>query len=167
LARNPPPTAEAPLLERWAIVGLRPGTIEVWSQLADTVRAAWAARIAPAHLALHRAATKTRRDVQGWRTSGPGIGAMYEQMPDGKMFFAGNPLQRYSIGDRTPGLTRNADGTLDIWLQHETPGNNALCSNWLPAPAGPFVIVLRAYLPRRELREGRAELPIVMCIDHA
>ena len=44
----------------------------------------------------------------------------------------------------------------------ETPDADALRANWLPALAGPFVVVLRAYLPRPELLEGRAEMPTVI-----
>lgn len=57
-----------------------------------------------------------------------------------------NPIQRYSIGDRTQGLKRGADGSLEIYLQHDNPGP-AKASNWLPAPAGPFFFVGRLYGP--------------------
>jgi hypothetical protein len=77
----------------------------------------------------------------------------YEVMPDKRSFFAANPIGRYSIGDKTPGLRRNPDGSLDILIQHDTPGT-AGASNWLPAPAGPFALSLRAYLPRGPLRDG-------------
>jgi hypothetical protein len=48
-------------------------------------------------------------------------------------------------------------------LQHRQPTDVRLLANWLPAPAGPFQISLRAYLPRPELREGSALMPIVFC----
>jgi len=84
---------------------------------------------------------------KAWRIHfGPGklppVGAfwsltMYERGADGQSFFTQNPLNRYAIGDRTKGLRYNADGSLDIYLQHESPGPDAE-SNWLPAPAGAF-----------------------------
>jgi len=71
------------------------------------------------------------------------------------LLFAENPLQRYAIGDRTKGLRYNADGSLDIYLQHESPGPDAE-SNWLPAPAGAFGPMLRMYLPRPEAFDDAA-----------
>jgi hypothetical protein len=36
-------------------------------------------------------------------------------------YFVDNPVNRYSTGDRTPGLTDNDDGSLTLSLQHEAP----------------------------------------------
>jgi hypothetical protein len=69
-----------------------------------------------------------------------------------------NPIERYRIGDRSRGLVRDADGGLTLTLQHASPGP-ALEPNWLPAPAGPFYLCLRAYQPRPELLEGRWRAP--------
>ncbi|HJV40971.1 DUF1254 domain-containing protein [Caulobacter sp.] len=81
--------------------------------------------------------------------------SMYEATADGQFFFTDNPLGRYTIGDRTPGLKRNADGALDIWIGRADPGGDR-SANWLPAPkSGPFALYLRAYLPRPELLDGR------------
>ena len=90
--------------------------------------------------------------------------SVYERMPDGGLFFTDSPIQRYAVGDRTPGLQRQADGTLDLWLQRETPTDPAQRTHWLPAPPGPLQLSLRAYLPRPELREGRAALPTVVAV---
>ena len=85
--------------------------------------------------------------------------SMYEVMADGQLFFTDNPLKRYAIGDRTPGLKRNADGTLDLWIGRADPGAERT-ANWLPAPkAGPFALFLRAYLPHAEFLDGRFRLP--------
>ena len=86
--------------------------------------------------------------------------SMHEATADGQLFFTENPLGRYSIGDRTPGLTMNGDGSLDIWIGHETPGIDR-ASNWLPAPRGPFALVMRTFLPRAELLQSRYRLPPV------
>ena len=86
--------------------------------------------------------------------------AMYEVTPEGHAFFTDNPLGRYSIGDRTRGLATNADGSLEIHLQHARP-EPAQEANWLPAPAGPMRLVLRAYEPDEALLDGRFRLPAV------
>lgn len=82
---------------------------------------------------------------------------MYEES-EGRLFIVANALRRYSIGNRTPSLRRNRDGSIDILIQHEAPGED-LAANWLPAPAGPFRLSFRAYLPRPALRDGRFRLP--------
>jgi hypothetical protein len=69
-----------------------------------------------------------------------------------------NPIDRYSIGDRTKGLKLGADGSLEIYLQHENPGPDKQ-SNWLPAPAGPFFFVARLYGPRSAVLDGSWALP--------
>ena len=84
--------------------------------------------------------------------------SMYEPTQQGEFFFTDNPISRYAIGDRTPGLVWNADGSLDIWICRDNPGADRE-SNWLPAPAGPYHLILRAYLPRRELLDGRYAPP--------
>ena len=71
---------------------------------------------------------------------------MYDVTPDGRAFFTDNPISRYAIGDRTEGLQYGADGSLEIHLQHERPAE-ALIANWLPAPAGKFILMLRMYWP--------------------
>lgn len=87
--------------------------------------------------------------------------SMYEITPDGQRFFAENPLDRYAIGDRTPGLTRNPDGSLDVWIGRSDPGG-ARSANWLPAPrSGPFGLNMRLYLPKAEVLDGRWLLPAV------
>jgi hypothetical protein len=88
--------------------------------------------------------------------------SMYEATADGQFFFTDNPLHRYTIGDRTQGLKRNADGTLDLWIGRTDPGGDKT-ANWLPAPqSGPFALYLRAYLPRPEMLDGRFRFPAVV-----
>lgn len=57
-----------------------------------------------------------------------------------------NSIERYSIGDRTRGLEYDEDGTLTLYIQHASPGSNK-DPNWLPCPAGPFLLALRNYWP--------------------
>ena len=82
----------------------------------------------------------------------PPVGAfwsltMYEAQADGAMFLTENPIDRYTLGDRTAGLVYGDDGSLDIWIARTDPGSGRT-PNWLPAPAdGQFMVILRAYLP--------------------
>lgn len=66
-------------------------------------------------------------------------------MYDSDRYLADNPINRYAIGDRNP-LKFNADGSLDIYLQHSSPGVEKE-NNWLPAPADSFNVILRIYVP--------------------
>jgi hypothetical protein len=70
-----------------------------------------------------------------------------------------NPIQRYSIGDRTDGRKQGPDGSLEIYLQHDAPGG-AKNANWLPTPAGPFFMVLRMYGPKESLLAGTWKQPL-------
>ncbi len=66
-------------------------------------------------------------------------------MYDADYFFVANPLNRYSISPRQ-NLRRNPDGSTDILIQHASPGAERE-SNWLPAPAGKFILMMRLYWP--------------------
>jgi len=66
-------------------------------------------------------------------------------MYDPQYFFIPNPINRYSISPRQD-LKANADGSIDIFVQHESPGPDKE-SNWLPASAGKFILILRMYWP--------------------
>jgi hypothetical protein len=66
-------------------------------------------------------------------------------MYDENYFFVDNPLNRYSISARQP-LKANADGSIDLLIQNESPGADKE-SNWLPAPKGKFVLMMRLYWP--------------------
>jgi hypothetical protein len=83
---------------------------------------------------------------------------MYGVEEDMRGFLVKNPINRYSVGDRTKGLKYNGDGSLDIFIQHDSPGPDKE-SNWLPAPNDRFRLTLRAYQPRTELLEGRYLIP--------
>jgi hypothetical protein len=72
------------------------------------------------------------------------------------VLFVANPIKRYSIGDRTPGFKLGADGSVTIYIQHESPGSDKE-SNWLPAPDGPFALALRIYWPEQAILDGKWE----------
>jgi hypothetical protein len=61
-------------------------------------------------------------------------------------FFVNNPLNKYTVSPRND-LKYNADGSLDIYIQHESPGKDKE-ANWLPAPQGKFVLMMRLYWPK-------------------
>ena len=66
-------------------------------------------------------------------------------MYDAQYFFVANPINRYSISPRQ-NLKANSDGSIDIYVQKDTPGADKE-ANWLPAPAGKFILMLRMYWP--------------------
>lgn len=69
-----------------------------------------------------------------------------------------NPINRYSVGDRTAGLKQGPDGSLEIYIQSGNPGPERQ-SNWLPAPKGPFFFVARFYGPKQPAMDGTWTLP--------
>jgi hypothetical protein len=93
-------------------------------------------------------------------------------LPDAKFFWsitlyelpsrllAANPIDRYSIGDRTPGITYADDGALTIALQAAPPDDPVQRANWLPTPTdGPFTIIYRLYGPGPDAQTGKWTLP--------
>ncbi|WP_406600850.1 DUF1254 domain-containing protein [Microvirga rosea] len=66
-------------------------------------------------------------------------------MYDGAYFFVPNPINRYSVSARQ-NLKANPDGSIDLYIQKDSPGADKE-SNWLPAPAGKFILMLRMYWP--------------------
>ncbi|WP_394088524.1 DUF1254 domain-containing protein [Xanthobacter autotrophicus] len=70
-----------------------------------------------------------------------------------------NPLKRYLINSAMlPGLKRDADGGITLYLQHDSPDKDAQ-SNWLPAPAGPFWATMRLYWPQPAALDGKWKAP--------
>ncbi|MDK2760589.1 MAG: DUF1254 domain-containing protein [Sphingopyxis sp.] len=85
---------------------------------------------------------------------------MYERADDGRFFLIDNPIARYAIGDRTPGLRYASDGSLELTISADRPATPDRASNWLPAPSGKnWGVVFRAYLPKDELLTGDYRLP--------
>ncbi|HYJ00936.1 MAG TPA: DUF1254 domain-containing protein [Nitrososphaeraceae archaeon] len=75
-----------------------------------------------------------------------------------KTYLAENPINRYSIGQHTEGLKYSSDGSLDIYLQHASPGPEKE-SNWLPSPNGKFSLTLREYNPQDAILKGEYQIP--------
>jgi hypothetical protein len=74
-------------------------------------------------------------------------------------FLVANQLDRYAIGDRTAGLQRASDGSLDLYLGAQAPVGHE--TNWLPAPPGSYSLVLRAYVPGAGIRQGTWSPPTI------
>ena len=71
-----------------------------------------------------------------------------------------NRLNRFAIGDRDA-LRYNADGSLDIYIQHESPGKDKE-SNWLPSPAKDVLsVTIRLYAPKPQALDGRWVPPAI------
>ena len=83
-------------------------------------------------------------------------------MGDAGNRFVPNPINRYSVSDRS-GLVPNADGSVDIYIQHTAPIGHE--SNWLPAPAGAFILWLRVYLPGQAVLDGAYKMPPVVRVS--
>jgi hypothetical protein len=70
-----------------------------------------------------------------------------------------NPLNRYLINSAMlPGLKRDDDGGVTLAIQHADPGAGEQ-ANWLPAPTGPFFVVMRLYWPKADALDGRWKAP--------
>lgn len=81
-------------------------------------------------------------------------------MYDAEGFQVANPLNRFAIGDRDT-LKYNADGSLDLFIQHQSPGPEKE-SNWLPSPAtGELGATMRLYGPKAQVLDGRWVPPAV------
>lgn len=80
-------------------------------------------------------------------------------------FLVANPIDRYSLGDRTPGVVTGAGGSVTITMCRDEPGDVARRANWLPTPAGQFRPILRVYLPGEAILDGTYTLPHVRRIS--
>ena len=73
-------------------------------------------------------------------------------MYNAQSFFVENPINRYNIAAWMP-LKYNADGSLDIYIQRDSPGTDK-AANWLPAPEGAFSVTNRMYWPKQSALDG-------------
>jgi hypothetical protein len=66
-----------------------------------------------------------------------------------------NPINRYLVNSpMLPQLKKDKDGGYTIYVQHASPGKDKE-SNWLPAPAGPYFLVMRLYGPKEDALSGK------------
>lgn len=85
-------------------------------------------------------------------------------MYDEEGFQTPNSINRFAIGDRD-NLKLNADGSVDIYIQHHSPGPDKE-SNWLPSPAkGKLGITMRLYAPKAEVLDGSWVPPVIRRVE--
>ncbi|WP_091234052.1 DUF1254 domain-containing protein [Microbacterium sp. 3J1] len=84
-------------------------------------------------------------------------------VPD--FYLVENPLGRYSLGDRTPGVILDDDGALTITISHEKPEDAKAAANWLPSPAGDFRPVMRMYEPDSAVLDQSYVFPAITRVD--
>ena len=84
-------------------------------------------------------------------------------MYNARQSFVANPIDRYAIGDRDR-LRYDADGSLPLYLQHDSPGGDRE-SNWLPAPEGSFNVFMRLYWPKPEILDGTWKPPAIERVE--
>ena len=93
----------------------------------------------------------------------PPAGAFWSlTVTDAVGYMVDNPIDRSSFNDRSD-LARNADGSIDIYLQRTAPTGHE--QNWLPIPGGRFKLMLRVYLPGAAVLDGRYQVPPVVRAD--
>src|SRR5215471_16687892 len=83
-------------------------------------------------------------------------------MYDTSYFFVPNALNRYTLSQRNK-FKANPDGSTDLFIQHDSPGKDKE-SNWLPAPSGQFILMMRLYWPTEKppsLLDGTWKIPEV------
>jgi len=83
-------------------------------------------------------------------------------MYDANYFFVDNPLNKYTVSPRNA-LKYNPDGSLDLYIQNESPGTDKE-ANWLPAPKGDFILMMRLYWPKEKnpsILDGTWKVPAV------
>lgn len=150
-----------------------PGTLDASSWRIPDRPAAYLTRAVAARTGLwgnhayEAAYAHTFTDADGGRLTGkrdytlrfdvpPPVGAFWSitmyDTPD--YLLVSNPIDRYSVGDRTPGLRLGADGSLTLVLRHDRPQDPGERANWLPTPQGGFRPVLRMYEPARQVLSG-------------
>lgn len=84
-------------------------------------------------------------------------------VPD--FYLIDNPINRYSVGDRTHGVVLDDDGALTITISHTRPADSKAAANWLPSPAGDFRPVMRMYEPDESILDQSYVFPPITRVD--
>ena len=79
-------------------------------------------------------------------------------MYDIEGFFTNNPINRYGIGNMAEKLETDADGSVTITIQRDSPGKEKE-ANWLPAPEEGFFLIMRLYQPQERMYRGEYIVP--------
>jgi hypothetical protein len=205
LKSNPPPAAEAPVLEKLKAIGIVPGEPFDPAKLDPAVAKGLESSLRVALEKLEAASKEAGAPVNGWRVPSMVLGkfgtdygtravvaliglganlpedAVYPSvfvdaggqpldganryvirfdkdatppvqafwsitLYDANSFFVANSINRFAVSSWMP-LKKNADGSLEIYVQADSPGADKE-ANWLPAPSsGPFNLTLRMYWP--------------------
>jgi len=86
----------------------------------------------------------------------PPVGAFWSvtmyALPE--FYLVPNEIDRYSVGDRTPGTVADADGGVTIRMSRTRPSDPDAAANWLPTPEGAFRPILRMYMPGDAVLDG-------------
>ncbi len=78
--------------------------------------------------------------------------------------FIENPINRYVISSATKGLKYNKDGSLDVYIQKDSPGKSKE-SNWLPAHDGIFSLQARLYWPNPDMLDPLYVMPAIKKVN--
>jgi len=98
------------------------------------------------------------------KTSLPPVGAFWSiTLYDAEGFQVANALNRFALSSWMP-FRYNPDGSLDLYFQHESPGQDKE-ANWLPAPIGGFNLTMRLYAPKSDALIGKWNPPPVMKVQ--
>jgi len=223
---NPPYTADKPVVDQIARIGIIPGTPFNWNRLNATMQEAIGQGYQNGIAQVNAAAAHWPGVVveNGWNTSynmgtygtnytlraGQSMGWAFFNLPQDALYslsytnatgvpysgannyvlhfannstppvnafwsvtlydsqgnFVPNPLNRYAISPHLGNLTHNPDGSLDIYIQNASPGPGKE-SNWLPAPSGGFMLILRQYWPQEAALNGSWVPPAVQTVGSA
>lgn len=94
----------------------------------------------------------------------PPVGAFWSlTLYDKEGFQVANPINRFALGSYDS-LKREADGSLEIHIQHASPGTDQN-ANWLPAPDDNFQVMLRMYSPQAAVTNGKWQPPAIRKIN--
>ena len=223
---NPPSSADKPVVDQIARIGIVPGTPFNWSGLNATMQNAITQGFRDGASQVYAASVSPPGFVRnnGWNTpfnggaygtnytyrAGMALGYLFTALPqdalypisntttagvpysgannyvlhfannstppvnafwsvtlyDNQGYVIPNPLNRYTIAPHLSNVTYNPDGSLDIYVQHASPGANKE-SNWLPAASGAFQLALRLYWPQESALNGSWVPPAVQTVGPA